>query len=99
MVARCNNAASASRQTRRAWRVGGGVNADGSSKVSSMLKVRVPATIVELFLTPFVSWSSNSAFCDIFPNQLAVAVILPLAFQSAPASGGIPRSEHHLPVG
>src|ERR1700736_1369826 len=98
MVARCNNAASASRQTRRAWRVGGGVNADGSSKVSSMLKVRGPATIVE-FLRPFVSWSSDSAFCDTFPNQLAVAVILPLAFQSAPASGGIPRSKHHLPVG
>src|SRR5260370_26491413 len=45
MVATCMSAASAIRIIKRAWRVGGGVSAGGSRRVSSMLKVRVLATI------------------------------------------------------
>src|SRR5947199_8086793 len=36
------------RTTKSAWRVGGGVSAGGSRRVSSMLRVRVPAVIDSL---------------------------------------------------
>src|SRR6202140_1642423 len=48
MVVRCNNAASAIKKTKRAWRVGGGLMAGASRRVSSMLKVRAPVTIDSL---------------------------------------------------
>src|SRR5437762_10637984 len=48
MVTMCSSAASAIRITNRAWRVGGGGSAGGSSSVSSRLNVRASAVIVHI---------------------------------------------------
>src|SRR5664279_1135146 len=85
MVARCKSPASAMRETKRAWRSGGGGSAGGSSKVSSMLNVRVPATIS-------IRPKHLLRVAGIFPILPADEAALPPAFAPTPAFDGIRRS-------
>src|SRR5215813_7139057 len=99
MVATCRRAAKAIRITNKAWRNGGGGSAGGSSRVSSRLRLRVPA-VIECLSCQKLERAIRSVIrrnhrCDICPSAPATEAVFLRASRSVPASGDIGRRAYY----